>query len=160
MRHRKSRLRLRQKPAYSRALLRNMLTSIFLYEAIRTTKKRAMVVRPQVEKLITVAKTKSPQLAIREINRVVTHKNASRKLMEVFKSRYATRTSGYTRIVPLGARQGDGAQLVMLELMDRDTTAVAVDESAEKNQKKQRTQKSPKSSVSSKSSDSSESSKS
>ena len=114
---------------------RNILTSVLLYETVRTTKKRAEVVRPQVEKLITVAKTKSPQLAIREINRFVTHVNASRKLMEVFKSRYASRSSGFTRIVPLGARHGDGAKLVTLELVDRDQTAAAP-EASEKPTKK------------------------
>lgn len=118
MRHRKSRLRLRHKPAYAKAMLRNMLTSVLLYESIRTTKKRAQVVRPQVEKLITIAKTKQPHIAIRAINGVVTDKNASRKLMEVLKQRYATRTSGYTRIIPVGARIGDGAMLVTLELVD------------------------------------------
>jgi large subunit ribosomal protein L17 len=126
MRHRKSRLRLRQKPVHSRALLRNLLTSVFLYESVRTNKKRAEVVRPMIEKLITVAKTKAPHIAIREINRHVVHKNASRKLMEVLKPRYQSRTSGYTRLVPLGARKGDGAELVTLELVDRDE-AVAAD---------------------------------
>jgi large subunit ribosomal protein L17 len=107
-------------------MLRNMLTSVLLYESIRTTKKRAQVVRPQVEKLITIAKTKQPHVAIRAINTVVTDKNASRKLMEVLKQRYASRTSGYTRIVPLGARVGDGAMLVTLELVDgKDVAAEA-----------------------------------
>ncbi len=126
MRHRKSRLRLRQKPVHGRAMLRNLLTSVLLYETVRTNKKRAQVVRPMVERLITVAKTKTPMLAIREINRHVTHRNASRKLMEVLKARYATRTSGYTRIVPVGARKGDGAELVTLELVDRDENVTAV----------------------------------
>ena len=97
---------------------RNILTSVLLYESVRTTKKRALVVRPLVDKLITVAKTKVPHVAIRHINQYVSHKNASRKLMEVLKDRYKTRTSGFTRMIPLGARQGDGAQLVTLELVD------------------------------------------
>lgn len=134
MRHRHSRLRLRHKPAHNRSLVRNILTSVLLYEAVRTTKKRALVVRPQVEKLITVAKKKAPHLAIREINRFVTHKNASRKIMEVLKPRYATRQSGFTRVVPLGSRAGDGAELVTLELIDRDTSveAAPVEEKAKK----------------------------
>lgn len=136
MRHRLSRLRLRQKPAHSRSLQRNILTSILLYESVRTTKKRALVVRPQVEKLITVAKKKSPHIAIREINRVVMDKNASRKLMEVLRVRYASRTSGYTRMVPLGSRVGDGAELVTLELMDRDQAATAADTGSQKKEKK------------------------
>jgi large subunit ribosomal protein L17 len=136
MRHRKSRLRLRHKVPYSRALLRNLLTSVLLYEAVRTTKKRAEVVRPQVEKLITVAKTKVPHIAIREINRHVMDRNASRKLMEVLKTRYASRSSGYTRMIPLGARKGDGAKLVTLELVDKADTAVMEAPSMEKGTKK------------------------
>ena len=95
-----------------------MVTSLLLYESIRTTKKRAAVVQPLVERLITIAKTKKPYLAIRAINQVVTHKNASRKMMEVIVKRFAKRSSGYTRIVPLGSRQGDGAKLVVLSLLE------------------------------------------
>ncbi len=140
MRHRKSRLRLRQKPAYARSMLRNLVTSIFLYETVRTNKKRAQVVRPMVEKLITVAKTKTPHVAIREINRVVMDKNASRKLMEVLKPRYATRSSGYTRITALGSRIGDGAELVTLELMDRDMDVPAPAPKVAKTPKAKKTQ--------------------
>src|SRR3989338_4440137 len=118
MRHRHSRLRLRHKPAHSRQLTRNLVTSLLLYESIRTTKKRAEVIQPMVERIITLSKTKQPQLAIRSINKVVTHKNACRKTMEVFRERFADRTSGYTRMKPLGLRQGDGAMLVQLELLE------------------------------------------
>ncbi len=136
---------------------RNILTSVLLYESVRTTKKRALVVRPQIEKLITVAKKKTPHVAIREINRMVMDRNASRKLMEVLKNRYATRTSGYTRIIPLGSRVGDGAELVTLELMDRDTSVQTTENASEKNEKKPTKPKKPKS-KSSVSSDSSVSS--
>ena len=97
-------------------LQRNLVTSVLLYESVRTTKKRAEVVRPQIEKIITLAKTKAPYLAIRAINAVVTDKNACRKTMEVLKDRFSDRTSGYTRMIPLGMRHGDGAKLVTLEL--------------------------------------------
>ncbi len=120
MRHRHSRLRLRQKPAHSRALQRNLVTSVLLYETVRTTKKRAQVVQPIVEHIITVAKKKLPHIAIRSINAIVTHKNACRKTMEVLKPRYATRTSGFTRIVAVGSRIGDGAKLVHLQLVDAE----------------------------------------
>ncbi len=123
MEHRKNRLRLNQKPNHAALLLRNLATSVLLYETVRTTKKRAKVVVPMVHQLITIAKTKEPREAIRAINAVVLHENASKKLIEVLKPRYATRSSGYTRIIPVGARQGDGAKMVTLELMDRDVDA-------------------------------------
>jgi hypothetical protein len=116
-----------------------------------------------VEKLITVARTRSPQIAIRYVNQYVTHKNASRKVMEVLKPRYATRSSGFTRIVALGARKGDGAELVTLELLDRDVAAAAP-VMEEKKPKKPATAKKTKSPTSKKtaekSSDTSESSQS
>jgi large subunit ribosomal protein L17 len=116
-------------------LQRNLVTSVLLYEKIRTTKKRAEVVQPQIEKIITLAKTKSPMLAIRAINAVVTDKNACRKTMEVLKDRFADRTSGYTRLVPLGMRHGDGAKLVTLELVEGRAAKESneIKESKEKN---------------------------
>jgi large subunit ribosomal protein L17 len=118
MRHQKSRLRLRYKPAHSASLQRNLVTSILLYESVRTTKKRAEVVRPLIDRIIKMAKTRQPHVAIRYINGLVTHKNACRKTMEVLKGRYKNRPSGFTRMVPLGSRAGDGAMLVKLELVD------------------------------------------
>ena len=131
MRHRHSRLRLRHKPAHSRSLQRNLVTSVLLYESVRTTKKRALVVRPMVDRLITVAKTKTPHVAIRHINQYVTHKNASRKIMEVLKERYAKRSSGFTRMIPVGSRLGDGAELVTLELVDAGVMPAATETKAE-----------------------------
>lgn len=118
MRHRHSRLRLRQKPAHARLLKRNLLTSLLLYETVRTTKKRAEVVQPLIDKLISHAKKKDAYLAIRYVNRFVTDKNASRKIMEVFVKRFKDRASGLTRIVPVGARKGDGAKLVDISFVD------------------------------------------
>jgi len=123
MRHRDARTRLTQKPAHARMLKRNLLTSILLYESVRTTKTRAKAVQPMVDRLITVAKKNPPHIAIRHINRFVTDKNASRKIMEVFKDRYAQRTSGLTRIVPAGVRDGDGALLVDFSLVDFEKPA-------------------------------------
>lgn len=164
MRHRHSRQRLRQKPAHSRLIQRNLVTSVLLYESIRTTKKRAEVVRPLIEKIITIAKTKDARNAIRQINAVVLHENACKKTMEVLKQRYAGRTSGYTRIIPLGARRGDGAAVVTLSLVEGKDVA-AVSSSDQKKPMNPKKPKSPKmkdsgaSSVSSESSASSASSK-
>jgi large subunit ribosomal protein L17 len=127
---------------------------VLLYETVRTTKKRAEVVRPLIEHIITLAKTKEPQVAIRAINRYVTHTNASKKTMEVLKARYANRSSGYTRMVPLGARHGDGAKLVNLMLMDNDTDVAVVEKPAKKEKapKAAKTPKAKKTSASSASS--------
>ncbi|MDP7068972.1 MAG: bL17 family ribosomal protein [Candidatus Peribacteraceae bacterium] len=118
MRHRKSRNRLKQKPGHARMVKRNLLTSLLLYESVRTTKKRAAVVAPQVDKLINYAKTHSPHVAIRHINKTVTDKNASKKIMEVFTKRYAKKSSGLTRTKAAGFRVGDGAHVVDISLVE------------------------------------------
>ncbi|MDO8648626.1 MAG: 50S ribosomal protein L17 [Candidatus Peregrinibacteria bacterium] len=128
MRHRHSRRRLRYKPAHSRLLQRNLVTSLLLYETVRTTKKRAEVVQPVIDHLIAMAKSKEPMNAIRFINRIVTDKNASRKVMEVLVKRFEKRPSGFTRIVPLGSRAGDGAKVVTLALVDATDDSPVVQE--------------------------------
>lgn len=123
MRHNVKKRRLNNLPrAHRNAVVRNLATSIILHERVKTTEKRAKVAAPVVEKLITIAKTKEPMQAIRQINEVVFDKNASRKLMEVLKDRYKDRSSGYTRITKFKRRDGDNALLVVVELtMDADT---------------------------------------
>jgi len=101
-------------------LRRNLVTSLLLYEQVRTTKKRAQVVAPLVDRLVAIAKSHNPHNAIRAINRVVTDVNASRKIMEVLIQRYAGRSSGLTRMVAVGSRKGDGALLVDLSLVDAE----------------------------------------
>lgn len=128
---------------------RNLVTSLFLYEEIRTTRRRARVIQPLVDSLITTAKKSSPMLAIRSINAFVTDKNASRKLMEVLKGRYANRTSGFTSLKAVGARIGDGAELVDLVLMDREINAVEKTEKPKKTEKKSPAKKTSTPSVSS-----------
>lgn len=125
MRHRRSRLRLTQKPDHAWSLQRNLVTSLLLYEAVRTTRKRAKVVQPLIDRIIATAKSGKPHVAIRAMNRLVTDKNASRKVMEVLRTRYASRPSGFTRIVAVGSRKGDGAQLVDLSLVDGQTGKAA-----------------------------------
>lgn len=100
------------------ALLRNLATSIILFEKVKTTVARAKQVRPIVEGLITKAKTKSSVVAIRQINQIVQDPNAGKKLLEVLKDRYKERNGGYTRIVKLGFRAGDAAEMVSIQLVD------------------------------------------
>lgn len=148
MQHRRSRIRLNEKPDHARQLARNLVTSLLLYEAIRTTKKRAKVIQPMVDRLIATARRSSPRVAIRAINRVVTDKNASRKVMEVLIKRYEKRSSGFTTVTPAGSRKGDGAALVDLQLID----SVVQDKSTSSAKKPRQPRKSSVSSDSSESS--------
>ncbi|MFA5800381.1 MAG: bL17 family ribosomal protein [Candidatus Peribacteraceae bacterium] len=118
MRHRNHSKRLARKPHQARSLLKNLVTSVILYEKVRTTQKRAQVAKALVDRVITVGKRERTDLAIRKMNRILTDRNACRKVLEVLKKRYASRSSGFTRLVPVGMRKGDGAKLVDFILMD------------------------------------------
>jgi large subunit ribosomal protein L17 len=125
-------------------MLRNMLTSLVLYERIRTTKKRAQVLKPMVDKLITTAKTNRPDVAIRRMNTVVHDESACRKVMEVLLKRYTARTSGFTTVKAVGMRKGDGALLVDMMLIDADLDGVAAEAEAAKAPKTKKPAKTPK----------------
>lgn len=136
MRHKDARNRLKQKPAHARMIKRNLITSLLLYESVRTTKSRAKAIAPMVDRLIRNAKKQLPHNAIRSLNAVVTDKNACRKVMEVLVKRYEKRSSGLTRIKAVGARTGDGASLVDISLVDGEIVAMPVKEEKKKVTKK------------------------
>jgi len=103
--------------SHLKAMMRNLATSVILHERVKTTAKKAKIVTPIVEGLITTVKKKDTVNAIREINKVVYDVNASKKLVEVLKDRYKDRESGFTRTTKFKNRDGDNAQLVVLELV-------------------------------------------
>lgn len=117
MRHQKKKKQLNMQRDHRAAVLRNLATSVILFEKVKTTQAKAKQVRPVVEGLITKAKTKDTVNAIRQINKVVLDEKASRKLLEVLKDRYKDRPGGYTRIIKLGHRAGDAAEMVSLQLV-------------------------------------------
>lgn len=97
-------------------MLRNLASSILLYEKVKTTKAKAQAVRPLVEKAITASKA-GDLAARRGLLKVLLQKNAVKKSLEVLGARYQKRAGGYTRIVKLGVRAGDGAEMVQIELV-------------------------------------------
>ncbi len=116
MRHQKKKVTLDRKTAGRRSLLANLAESLILFEKIRTTKAKAKATRSAVERLITKAK-KNNLAARRELLSVLYTKNAVKKLMEDLGPRYAERKGGYTRIISIKDRVGDGAEEVVLELV-------------------------------------------
>lgn len=99
-----------------RALLRNLLTSVILYEHVNTTLAKAQAVRPLVEKTISKGKKKS-LTARRSLLKVLTIESAVNKIVEELGPRYASRSGGYTRIIKLGTRAGDGAEIAQIQLV-------------------------------------------
>lgn len=116
MRHRNTTKTLKRKTSARKALLRDIATSVVVYEKVRTTLGKAKAVRPTVERLITKAK-KGDLAARRQLLAFFTTEGPVNKLMEVLGPRYKTRQGGYTRITKLGRRQGDGAEEAMIELV-------------------------------------------
>jgi large subunit ribosomal protein L17 len=122
MRHANHRGHLGIHPGHRRAMLRNMVTSLFKYERIRTTKAKAKEARRYAEKMITIAK-KDDLAAKRRVLGFVRERDVVNKLFKTLIYRYAERKGGYTRVLKLGTRAGDGAEMVFLELVDRPVQA-------------------------------------
>jgi large subunit ribosomal protein L17 len=118
MRHAAHHGRLGVQPAHRRAMIRNMVTSLLKHERIRTTKTRAKEVRRYAEQMVTLAK-KDTLAAKRQVLGFVREREVVNKLFKTLIYRYAERKGGYTRILRLAPRPGDGADMVFLELVDR-----------------------------------------
>ncbi len=116
MRHRKKTKILDRKKEPREAMLRNLATSIVLYEKVKTTKARARAVRPLVEKMITLGK-KNTLASRRQAIKFFYIENPVKKIFEELGPRYKDRPGGYTRITKLGYRQGDSAEMVQIELV-------------------------------------------
>ncbi len=107
-----------------KALFRDLVTDLFLYERIETTEAKAKEVRSIAEKLITLAKrgdlhARRQAAAFVRRETIDGEQDAIQKLFSDLAKRYAERPGGYTRILKLGPRRGDSAPMVYLELVDR-----------------------------------------
>jgi large subunit ribosomal protein L17 len=116
MRHRVAGKKLGRKTPHRVMMFRNMVTSLFDKERVRTTLDRAKAVRPIAEKMITLGKRESLH-ARRQALAYVRDPAVVRKLFETLAPRFSQRHGGYTRIIRLGFRDGDGAQMAYLELV-------------------------------------------
>lgn len=116
MRHLKKGKTLDRKRGPRRALLRGLASNLVLYEKIKTTQARAKTLRPLVERLVTLSK--NPSLAHRRLLlKTLYTEGAVKKCLEVLGPRYKERAGGYTRIIKLKQRQGDGAPIVLIEFV-------------------------------------------
>ncbi|MCQ2590034.1 MAG: 50S ribosomal protein L17 [Treponema sp.] len=121
--------------AHRRAMSRNMVTSLFRYERITTTKSKALEVRKSAEKLITRAKEDSVHNR-REAAKFIQDEKILNKLFTEIGPRMKERNGGYTRVLKLGYRQGDAADVVILELVDYKLDADKAEKTEEKPAKK------------------------
>jgi large subunit ribosomal protein L17 len=117
MRHRKLGRSLRRTSEQKLALMRNLASSLIESGAIETTEAKAKELRPFVEKLITKARTgtlHARRLAVRHIHK----RETADKLFREIGPRFAKRPGGYTRILKVGHRKGDGAEMARIELVE------------------------------------------
>jgi large subunit ribosomal protein L17 len=116
MRHRKAGRQLRRTSEQRLALLRNLASSLIEHGAIETTEAKAKELRPFVEKLVTKAKQGTLH-ARRLAGRHVHKRDTADKLFRELGPKFAARPGGYTRIMKIGARRGDGAEMARIEFV-------------------------------------------
>lgn len=116
MRHRSKGRQLGRTKAHRRAMLRNMATSLFLHEKVETTEAKAKELRPYAERLITLAR-RGDLHARRQVERHIKDRKVAGRLFSEIGPRFASRPGGYTRILKIGHRVGDGAEVARIELL-------------------------------------------
>jgi large subunit ribosomal protein L17 len=117
MRHQKTRHKLSRDTAHRKALLRNLCKEVIQHERIKTTEAKAKAVKPEVEKLITLAKRGDLHARRQALSQLGQDSRTVHLLFEEIAPRYSERPGGYTRILKLGARSGDATEMVYLELV-------------------------------------------
>lgn len=126
MRHRVAGRHLSRSSSHRAALRRNLMTELFRHGRIKTTRAKALAVRSEAEHLVTIAKRgqakRDAQLADvherRLVSAVLYDPQVVKKLFDDIAPRFAERPGGYTRLLKLGQRLGDGAEMVVLELVE------------------------------------------
>lgn len=117
MRHRMQQRKLGRTSAHRKAMFRNQLVALFEHERIVTTLAKAKELRPLAERMVTLART-GTLANRRRVLTMVPDKTVVKKLFDDIAPRFMERPGGYTRIVRLGRRRGDGAELAIIEFVD------------------------------------------
>src|SRR5207249_9877757 len=118
MRHRVAGVKLGRTPAHRRALLRNLVTALLEHEVVRTTDAKAKELRRWGDRVITLGKQGTLH-ARRRAASLIRRRSVVRKLFDEIAPRFAERAGGYTRVVKLGARNGDAAPLSVVALFEK-----------------------------------------
>jgi large subunit ribosomal protein L17 len=137
MRHRRAGRKLGRTTAHREMMMRNLVTSLFLYEKIITTAAKAKELRGVAEKMVTLAKREDLP-ARRQAAEVLNDDKALKKLFDTIGARYRDRNGGYTRITKLDYRMGDGAPLAAIELVGAEPAPEAKGEKKEGRRRRRR----------------------
>jgi large subunit ribosomal protein L17 len=117
VRHQKARYQLSRSASHRKALLQNLCKEVIAHERIRTSEAKAKAVRPELERLITLAKRRDLHARRQALSALGQDKFSVYKLFEEIAPRYTARAGGYTRILKLGPRRSDATEMVFLELV-------------------------------------------
>jgi large subunit ribosomal protein L17 len=120
MRHRIAGRKLGRTTAHRQALLRNLSKELLEKEKIKTTLSKAKELQPYAEKLVTLSKRETLH-ARRLVLRKIQDKKVVAKLFDALSARYAQRPGGYTRVIKLGPRPGDNAEMAIIELVEAES---------------------------------------
>ena len=134
MRHRKGGVKLKRNISARRALLRGLVTNVIEEERITTTLPKAKAARPLVDKIITLAKEDTPHTR-QQASAFLLKPEIVEKLFAKIGPRFNQRSGGYTRIVKLGTRKGDGAETAKLELVGSELVKRASERAARREEK-------------------------
>lgn len=135
MRHRVKGRKLGRSPAHRKALFRNQLASLVKEERIKTTLHKAKELRPIAEKVVTQGKRDTLH-ARRQVNRWLPERELVKKVFDDIAPRFQERPGGYTRIIKLGPRQGDGAEMAVIEFVELGGVEPEPDKKGKKKDKK------------------------
>jgi large subunit ribosomal protein L17 len=117
MRHQRQRYQLSRTSAHRKALIMNLIKEVITHERIRTTEAKAKAVKPELERLITLARRGDLHARRQALAALGQDKFTVYKLFEEIAPRYGERPGGYTRILKLGPRRSDSTEMVLLELV-------------------------------------------
>jgi len=134
MRHRNSGRKLSRNTSHRRALLRNLVTSLLEHGRLMTTLPKAKEVRPLAEKMISLGKLDSLH-ARRQVHSYLLKDATAKKVFDTIAPTFADRKGGYSRIIRLGNRKGDGADLAIIELLGSDLEAKKKERAAKEQEK-------------------------
>src|ERR1700736_782504 len=134
MRHKRAGYKLKRDVGGRKALLRGLVTSVIEHERVITTVPKAKAVKPLVEKMITLAKEDTLH-SRRQAAKMIETPATLKKLFDKLGTRFGQRNGGYTRIVRLGPRKGDGAEQAMLELVGSELVKRAAERARRKEER-------------------------
>jgi large subunit ribosomal protein L17 len=134
MRHGRAGYKLKRDAAARKALFRGLVTSVIEHERVVTTVPKAKAVKPLVDKMITLGK-RGTLHARRQAASFLETPGAVKKLFDKLGARFGQRNGGYTRIVRLGWRKGDGAEQCMIELVGSELVKRAAERAKRKEEK-------------------------